>query len=102
MKPFEPLSSDTFLLRATVSERPLALPLLFGDDGVMLLDTGCAPHVQGVILPALRDLKVASSQLRWIVNTHCDADHQGGNYGMKQFAPRALLCCGDADREQVE
>jgi glyoxylase-like metal-dependent hydrolase (beta-lactamase superfamily II) len=29
-------------------------------------------------------------------------DHQGGNHAMKQFAPRATLCCGDADRDLID
>ena len=102
MKPIEQIAPDTYLLTGAVYGRPLTLPLLVGDEGAMLIDTGCAPHVESLILPALRELGIEPDQLRWIVNTHCDVDHQGGNYGMKQLAPNALLCCGNADRAAVE
>jgi glyoxylase-like metal-dependent hydrolase (beta-lactamase superfamily II) len=90
-----------FLLQGEVGGRPISLPLLAGDCA-LLLDTGCAFHVPQLILPALKSLGIGPDRLRWIINTHCDMDHQGGNHAMKAFAPRATLCCGDADRSLIE
>src|SRR5262245_28061869 len=93
---------DVYLLEAEIGGRPLQLPLLIGAEHSVLLDTGCAPDVQRVILPTLKKIGLKPSQLSFVINTHCDTDHTGGNHGMKQAAPQALLCCGDADREMVE
>ncbi len=94
------LFDGVYLLDGTVGTRPIYLPLLVGPYGALLLDSGCSYHVDGLILPALRELGVAS--LRYLVNTHPDSDHVGGNAGIRRFSPDVTLACGDADRDQVE
>jgi glyoxylase-like metal-dependent hydrolase (beta-lactamase superfamily II) len=91
-----------YMLEGQVGVRPLYLPLLRGDFGALLLDTGCAEHVEGLILPGLRELGLEPSDLRFIFNTHCDSDHVGGNAGMKRWAPRSVIGCGQADRSVIE
>jgi glyoxylase-like metal-dependent hydrolase (beta-lactamase superfamily II) len=98
MKLFE----NVHLIEGEVGGRPLWLPLLIGEWKVLLLDTGCAGDVHKIVLPTLKKLGVAPEALSLVINTHCDLDHQGGNHRIKQAAPRALLCCGDPDREQIE
>lgn len=100
--PIVPLYPGAWLLRTAVGGRPLALPLLAGPERLLLIDTGCARDVPGVILPAMRTLGFDLHDLAWIVTTHCDLDHQGGNHALKSAAPHACLACGEADREQVE
>lgn len=102
MGAFQELFAGAYLLQGLVGGRPLRLPLLVGTERALLVDTGCAGDVEGFILPALRQLGVGPDKLGFVLNTHCDLDHTGGNRGLKEFAPRALLCCGDADREQIE
>jgi glyoxylase-like metal-dependent hydrolase (beta-lactamase superfamily II) len=96
------LFDGVHLLHGEVGGRPLQLPLLVGPWRSLLIDTGCASDVSGLILPSLAHLGLEPGALSCIITTHCDVDHQGGNGGLKQAAPRALLCCGDADRAQVE
>lgn len=97
-----PLYPGAWLLRGSFGGRPLALPLLAGGEGLMLIDTGSAGHAENLVLPSLKQLGFSPGDVRWIVTTHCDVDHQGGNHRLKRAAPRAILACGDADREQVE
>jgi cyclase len=52
-----------------------------GDDGVMVVDTGTAP-MRDKVLAAIRQL--STKPIRWIVNTHPDADHTGGNETISQ------------------
>jgi glyoxylase-like metal-dependent hydrolase (beta-lactamase superfamily II) len=101
-EPLLPLYPGAWLLQGSVGGRPLSLPLLAEQDRVLLLDTGCREDIARLVLPALRQLRFDARQLRWIVITHCDVDHQGGNRALKTAAPGALLACGEADREQVE
>ena len=96
------LFDSVYLLDGTVGKRPIYLPLLVGEWGSVLLDTGCSYHVSELILPALEQLQIRPEHLRYIINTHPDSDHVGGNAAMKQWAPQSILCCGDADRSQVE
>jgi len=42
----------------------------------------------------------AAEKLNWILNTHPDIDHTGGNAEMKSIAPASILACGAADWEQ--
>jgi len=98
MKLFE----NVYLLEGEVGGRPLYLPLLVGECKTVLVDSGCAWDPDKLILPSLANLNLGPAALSLIINTHCDLDHQGGNYRLKQAAPQTLLCCGDADREQIE
>lgn len=96
------LFDGVYLLEGQVGVRPLYLPLFRGEYGALLLDTGCAEHVDSMILPALIELGAEPADLRFVINTHPDSDHVGGNAGVKRRAPRALLGCGDADREAID
>ncbi len=96
------LFESVYLLEGRVGIRPLYLPLLRGGFGTLLLDTGCAEHVDSLILPGLHELGLGPDDLRFVINTHCDSDHVGGNAGIKRWAPRSLLCCGQSDRCVIE
>jgi glyoxylase-like metal-dependent hydrolase (beta-lactamase superfamily II) len=96
------LFDSVYLLDGTVGKRPIYLPLLVGEQGCLLLDTGCSYHVDALIIPALDQLQIRPDQLRYIVNTHPDSDHVGGNAGMKHWSPKAIVSCGDADRFQID
>jgi glyoxylase-like metal-dependent hydrolase (beta-lactamase superfamily II) len=96
------LFENVYLIEGAVGERPLRLPLLVGEEKSLLMDTGTATDAEGLILPALEEAGLEPAELSFILTTHCDFDHQGGNCEMKRAAPQALLACGDADRAQVE
>jgi glyoxylase-like metal-dependent hydrolase (beta-lactamase superfamily II) len=96
------LFDSVYLLEGQVGVRPLYLPVLRGKEGALLLDTGCAEHVESLILPGFAELGIHPEDLRFVINTHPDSDHVGGNAGIKRWAPRTLLCCGDADRHLID
>ena len=89
-------------IEGEIGGRLLRLTLLVGEDASILLATGCASDVEGLILPALSEVGLSATDLTWIVISHCDLDHVGGNQGMKAAAPQAILGCGHADLDQVE
>lgn len=76
--------------------------LLIGDDAALLVDTGCAHNPEQEILPYMHRIGFDLSQLRYILITHSDVDHQGGNAPMKRAAPHALLMCHALDKPWVE
>jgi glyoxylase-like metal-dependent hydrolase (beta-lactamase superfamily II) len=87
-----------FMLEGEIGGRPLQIMYLQGDEASLLLDTGCGHDPEKFIVPQMREAGGDPGSLRWILNSHPDLDHVGGNYAMKQFAPQAILACGDADR----
>jgi len=52
-----------------------------GDEGVLVVDTGAAA-MREKVLAAIRQL--STKPIRWIINTHADADHTGGNETISQ------------------
>ena len=97
--PLKKLFDGVYMLEGEVGGRPLQLIYLRGKVASLLLDTGCASDPDKFIVPQIREAGGDPAQLDWILNSHPDVDHTGGNYNMKQYAKRALLACGDADRE---
>ena len=92
------LFENVFIIDGEIGGRPLQLVYLRGTVAAMLLDTGCAADPREVIAPQIREAGGNIEDLTWILSTHPDLDHIGGNYAAKQLAPKALLACGDADR----
>src|ERR1700761_5551588 len=67
------LFDDVFLLEGQVGKRPIYLPVLRGKEGVLLLDTGCAEHVDNLILPGFSTLDIQPQDLRFVISTHPDS-----------------------------
>lgn len=99
---FQDDAGSVHLLEGDVGGRPLNLIYLKGKDASLLWDTGCAGDPERFIVPQIIEAGGDPTQLTWIINSHTDLDHQGGNYEMKQIAPRALLAAGDADQSAAE
>jgi len=76
--------------------------LLIGEQASMLIDTGCAHNPAQDILPYMESIGFDPARLTYILITHSDLDHQGGNLPMKQAAPQALLACHNLDRPWIE
>lgn len=76
--------------------------LLIGQRASMLVDTGCAHNPEQDILPYMQSIGFDPADLTYIVITHSDLDHQGGNQPMKDAAPNALLMCHNLDRAWIE
>ena len=93
---------DVFLLEGQVGIVRSTFRFCADKRVFLLLDTGCAEHVDNLILPGFATLGILPLDLRFVINTHPDSDHVGGNAGIKRWSPRALLCCGDADRKLID
>jgi glyoxylase-like metal-dependent hydrolase (beta-lactamase superfamily II) len=94
----EQLFEGVSLLEGEVGGRALQFVYLSGDSASLLMDTGCAHDPTKVIAPQITQAGGSVAHLTWILNTHPDLDHIGGNHEMKQLAPQAILACGDPDR----
>ena len=70
-------------VQAPLGERFVALYLLVGEEGALLVDTGIRESITETLLPYLDAARIPREKLRWAVNTHCDYDHTGGNGALK-------------------
>jgi glyoxylase-like metal-dependent hydrolase (beta-lactamase superfamily II) len=89
-------------VEAPLGERFVALYLLVGDDGALLVDTGVRDSITGTLLPYLDEAGIPREKLRWAINTHCDYDHTGGNGALKAAIPSVQILAHDLDAELVE
>ena len=107
VSPSEPIvveiGEDTWRLQGRVGPRNVYQYLVASAerDELLLIDTGTAETPREVVLPALRRLGLAASDLRLVVVTHPDVDHQGGLAGLREACENALAACGFADRAMV-
>ncbi|MEP7285465.1 MAG: MBL fold metallo-hydrolase [Chloroflexota bacterium] len=93
------LFEGVHMLEGEINGRFLQLIYLRGETASVLLDTGCTNDPDKFIVPQMREAGGDPATLTWIIDTHPDLDHTGGNHVMKQNAPAAMLACGDPDRE---
>jgi glyoxylase-like metal-dependent hydrolase (beta-lactamase superfamily II) len=68
----------------------------------LLVDTGMAGWVQERILPQLRAVGVRPEAVRYVLNTHADVDHYGGNGEVRAQLPGATLLAHAADAPLIE
>ena len=87
---------------APLGERFIAMHLFDGPDGALLFDTGIAESVPGTLLPYLDEIGFDLARLRWVVSSHCDFDHTGGNAALAARAPHAEFLAGAADVAMTE
>jgi glyoxylase-like metal-dependent hydrolase (beta-lactamase superfamily II) len=84
------------------NNRMVYVHLLVGSEASMLIDTGVAHNPHQDILPYMQSIGFDPADLTYILISHSDTDHQGGNQPMKQAAPRALFMCHNLDRPWIE
>lgn len=82
--------------------RMAAVHLFVGSEAVLLVDTCCAHNPEADILPYMAKIGVEPARLKYILISHSDLDHQGGNAPMKHAAPQAILMCHTLDRPWIE
>ena len=86
-------------IEAPLGDRANALFVLHaGGTPALHWDTGTLPDPPGVLSEALRARGTDPARLRFVVNSHADVDHMGGNRAVRALAPSALLMCGEAGR----
>lgn len=83
-------------IESVLGPRPFAQYLL-RDERTLLVDTGVKTTPADVILPALDGL-----QPDYVLISHADVDHHGGNEAIKQAAPKTVLCAHEADAPWIE
>ena len=88
-------------IESILGPRPFSQYLLRGERS-LLVDTGVAETPGAVILPALEALGMPAFRLDFVLISHADVDHFGGNEAIRAAAPSALLCAHAADVPWIE
>jgi glyoxylase-like metal-dependent hydrolase (beta-lactamase superfamily II) len=88
-------------IESILGPRPFSQYLLRGEKA-LLVDTGVVATPAEVILPALESLGLPPFELDFVVVSHADVDHFGGNEAIREAAPDALLCAHAADTPWIE
>lgn len=89
-------------IEAPIGVRFIAMHLFTGPNGALLFDTGIDGSVEGTLLPYLAEHGIDPAAIRWVVSSHCDFDHTGGNAALKEVAPGAEFLAGAADELMTE
>ena len=88
-------------IESVLGPRPFSQYVL-RDERSLLVDTGVAGTPEAVILPFLDAMGLRPDNLDFVLNTHADVDHFGGNAAIRTWAPRAVFCAHGADVPLIE
>ena len=96
------LASGLHRLEAPFGDRYTCLYLLHGKDAAILFDTGVESSPRDYLLPYLRLIGCKADEIRYVVSSHADFDHFGGNAEVRRLAPLAKFVCHRQDRPLIE
>lgn len=89
-------------LEAALGDRAVCVVLLVGDEEVVLVDSAIAGVPRDLVVPYLASIGLEPEQIGYVISSHADFDHIGGNAELRDLAPSALILCHEADRPQIE
>lgn len=90
-------------IKCTFGDRRMVyVHLLIGPTASMLIDTGCAHSPHQDILPYMERIGFDPATLTYVLITHSDLDHQGGNQAIQTAAPAVLFLCHRLDQPWVD
>ncbi|MBI3978507.1 MAG: MBL fold metallo-hydrolase [Chloroflexi bacterium] len=87
-------------IETVVWDRLLCVHALRGDDTV-LVDPGTNRTPYDVTFPYLTEIGAAPAGVRMVVDTHCHADHAGGNATALSQAPNAVVVAHSRDARWI-
>jgi glyoxylase-like metal-dependent hydrolase (beta-lactamase superfamily II) len=83
-------------IESVFGPRPFAQYLLRGERA-MLVDTGIVSTPGDVIIPFFEQVALAPESLTYVLTSHADVDHFGGNSSLREAAPQAIFCASALD-----
>ena len=89
-------------IESDLGPRYMCQYLFAGADRRLLLDTGIAATPRDVIAPYLQQAGFPFEEIDYVITSHADVDHCGGNRVVKELAPQAILMCHENNRAWVE
>jgi glyoxylase-like metal-dependent hydrolase (beta-lactamase superfamily II) len=89
-------------IEAPFGDRIVCMYLFVGDEHALLVDTGIESHPREHVLPYLETHAIPPEKIQYVLTSHADVDHMGGNAAMRGVVPRALFMCHELDRPLIE
>ena len=88
-------------IESILGPRPFSQYLL-RDEKALLVDTGVKETPGEVILPFFEQVGLDPAALDFVLVSHADVDHFGGNEAIRAACPNALICAHRADVPWIE
>ncbi|MBI3922957.1 MAG: MBL fold metallo-hydrolase [Armatimonadetes bacterium] len=88
-------------IRCPYANRNVFVYLLTGER-TMLIDTALSDSPEGSILPYMADINLPPDNLDYILISHPDTDHQGGNDPLREKCSKALFMAHTLDAPLIE
>jgi glyoxylase-like metal-dependent hydrolase (beta-lactamase superfamily II) len=89
-------------IEAPLGDRIVCLYLFVGEEKVLLVDTGIDDTPRTSLAPYLSSIELTPERIDYVLISHADLDHMGGNATLRELAPNALFLCHALDRAQIE
>jgi glyoxylase-like metal-dependent hydrolase (beta-lactamase superfamily II) len=89
-------------IEADLGPRFMCFYLFVGEERTLLVDTGLAGTPGEVIAPYLESIGSSLEQLDYVVISHADVDHCGGNGAIRERNLEATFACHELDRRWIE
>lgn len=88
-------------IESVLGPRPFSQYLLWGERS-LLVDTGIVSTPAEVILPFFARVGFEPAKLDYVLISHADVDHFGGNAAIRAAAPAAVFCAHEQDTGWIE
>jgi glyoxylase-like metal-dependent hydrolase (beta-lactamase superfamily II) len=85
-----------------IGPRFVALYVIVGDKHTLLVDTGFDDSIRSHLVNYFKENNLSIDAIKYVINTHSDYDHTGGNKAVRELIPNALICAGERDRKMIE
>ncbi len=89
-------------LEAPLGDRYVCLYVLRGSERAVLVDAGIDNSPKDVLFPYLERAGIDLSEIQYVLTSHADFDHLGGNAAVCEAIPTATLACHALDRDLIE
>ena len=89
-------------IEAPLGDRFVCLYLLVGAESTLLIDTGLADMPAEVLLPYMKGAGLDKDKLKYVLISHIDFDHTGGNQAIRDLVPQAVMMCHELDRPMID
>jgi len=95
MTSFERITGDLFLLKVPFGNVWTGIILAGSkEEGYILIDSAnCSERIDDMLIPALTELGIELSDIKYLLCTHTHGDHVGGHLRIKELAPDIKALC---------
>lgn len=96
------LADGLHRIEAPLGDRFVACYVITGSRASVLFDTGVDATPRDSIVPYCRSAGIEPGSIRWVVVSHCDVDHMGGDAAVRELLPDASIVAHARDRRLIE